>query len=57
MESQDALFDVFSMPEGTSMAEQRDFEIYWKKYTGRACIVVTGVDYLTTLPWGGSTNA
>lgn len=42
-------FDVFSMPEGTPLEQQRDFEIFWRKYTGRPCIVVSGVDYLTTL--------
>lgn len=44
-------FDVFSMPEGTSLENQRDFEIFWKKYTGRSCIVVTGVEYQTTLEY------
>jgi hypothetical protein len=44
-------FDVFSMPEGTSLENQRDFEIFWRKYTGRSCIVVAGVEYLTTLDY------
>lgn len=44
-------FDVFSMPEGTPLEQQRDFEIFWRKYTGRSCIVVTGVEYLTTLEY------
>lgn len=45
------LFDVFQMPEGTPLEQQRDFEIYWRKYTGRSCIVVAGVEYLTTLEY------
>jgi len=44
-------FDVFQMPPGTPMEQQRDFEIFWKKYTGRSCIVIAGVDYLTTLEY------
>lgn len=51
MESQDASFDVFSMPEGTSLEEQRAFEIFWRKYTGRSCVVVSGVEYLGTLDY------
>ena len=44
-------FDVFSMPNGTPLEEQRDFEIFWRKYTGRPAIVVTGVEYMTTLDY------
>ncbi len=44
-------FDVFAMPEGVSLEQQREFEIFWRKYTGRSCIVVSGVEYLTTLEY------
>ena len=49
-------FDVFQMPVGTPLEQQRDFEIFWKKYTGRSCIVVAGVDYLTTLEYPEETK-
>lgn len=50
-------FDLFQMPEGTPVEMQRDFEIFWRKYTGRSCIVVAGVTYQKTMKWGeGSTN-
>lgn len=44
-------FDLFQMPAGTPLEEQRAFEIYWKKYTGRSCIVIAGVEYMTTLDY------
>lgn len=45
----DEEFDLFHMPGNPSASEQRDFEIWWRKMTGRAAIVISGVDYKTTL--------
>lgn len=44
-------FDLFAMPEGATLEDQRAFEIFWRKYTGRSCVVIGGVEYLATLPY------
>jgi hypothetical protein len=43
-------FDLFHMKDSTP-EEQREFELWWHKWTGRSAIVISGVDYLTTLPY------
>lgn len=45
----DEEFDLFTMSGNPSVEEQRDFEIWWRKMTGRAAIVISGVDYKATL--------
>jgi hypothetical protein len=42
-------FDLFHVPSGVSLEEQRAFEIYWKKYTGRTALAISGVEYVATL--------
>lgn len=51
-------FDLFHMSGSPSAEEQRDFEIWWKKMTGRYAIVVSGVDYQGTFkyPENGEKN-
>lgn len=44
-------FDLFQMPEGTAVEEQRAFEIWWRKMTGRYAIVLGGVEYKATLQY------
>jgi hypothetical protein len=41
-------FDLFSTDNG-SMEEQRAFEIWWKKQTGRSAVVISGFEYEATL--------
>ena len=41
-------FDVFST-KMDSMEEQRAFEIWWKKQTGRSAVVINGFEYEATL--------
>lgn len=43
-------FDLFHMKDSTP-EEQREFELWWHKWTGRSAIVISGVEYLTTLPY------
>lgn len=44
-------FDLFHMDGNPSPEEQRDFEIYWRKMTGRAAIVISGVEYKGTFDY------
>lgn len=43
-------FDLFHM-ENSTPEEQREFELWWNKWTGRSAIVISGVDYIATLPY------
>jgi len=44
--------DLFTMDGNPSPEQQREFEIFWKKMTGRDCIVVpTGVEFKGTFKY------
>lgn len=45
-------FDVFNTDDRTTPEQQRAFEIWWKRQTGRSAIVVGGFEYKNTLKYG-----
>ena len=45
---------LFTMDGNPSPEQQREFEIFWQKMTGRECIVVpTGVEFKGTFKYPG----
>lgn len=45
-------FDLFEVEENLPLEQQRAFELFWKKYTGRSAIVIGGgVKYSATLSY------
>ncbi len=48
----DEEFDLFTMDDNPTPSEQREFEIFWRKMTGRSAIVVpTGVEFKGTFKY------
>jgi hypothetical protein len=46
-------FDLFTTDtRGMSLEEQRAFELYWRRQTGRYAIVMDGFEYKATLKYG-----
>jgi len=51
MVEMDKQFDLFTSETSMSVEEQREFEIWWKRQTGRAAILVAGVQFVDTLEY------